>query len=378
MKTDIHQFKSEARIDQPQRTQRIKPVNNQFIAFSSLRSLRSLRLKMNATRNSDFGLRPSVFGFSLIEIMVTIGLLSFIVLGLLLMFNQTQRAFRSGMTQTDVLEAGRATMDIVARELEQMSPSEAPDYIDNLGIPRRATNFFVEPSTTYFKYNSLGPFSWVNPLVQDLPGNTLPNSTTTVPRTNLVQRFYFLSKLNQDWIGTGYEVIPDDGNQSVGTLYRYSFTNYPRGFLLPLSAQFLPTSVTNRSRIADGIVDLRLRAFAANGRLVTTNYFTGTNAMYQLGYAGPYTNLHNAVVYNSAALYGTSIDLHQAACYFMSNAVPAYVELEMGLLEPQILQKYHSIPIPKAALQYLSNHVAQVHIFRQRIPIRNVDLSAYP
>ena len=36
--------------------------------------------------------------FSLIEIMITSALLSFIVLGLLAMFNQTQRAFRSGMT----------------------------------------------------------------------------------------------------------------------------------------------------------------------------------------------------------------------------------------------------------------------------------------
>jgi hypothetical protein len=31
-----------------------------------------------------------------------------------------------------------------------------------------------------------------------------------------------------------------------------------------------------------------------------------------------------------------------------------------------------------AARTYLSNHVAQVHIFRQRIPVRNVDPSVYP
>jgi hypothetical protein len=62
----------------------------------------------------------------------------------------------------------------------------------------------------------------------------------------------------------------------------------------------------------------------------------------------------------------------------MSNAVPAYLELELGILEPQVLQKYRSIPLGPPARQYLSNHVAQVHIFRQRIPVRNVDLSAYP
>ena len=41
--------------------------------------------------------------FSLIEIMVTVGLLSFIILGLLAMFNQTQRAFKSSITQIFIL-----------------------------------------------------------------------------------------------------------------------------------------------------------------------------------------------------------------------------------------------------------------------------------
>jgi hypothetical protein len=206
--------------------------------------------------------------------------------------------------------------------------------------------------------------------VQELPGNSQP-------RTNLIQRFFFLTKLNQDWIGTGYDVIPDDGNQCVGTLYRYAMTNYPRGFLLPLSAQFLPTPVTNRSRITDGVVHLRVRAYAANGRLITTNSLSFTNASYQVRFGGPYTNMPNAVAYNSAA-YQSPADLRQASCYFMSNALPAYLELEIGLLEPQIVRKYRSIPLQAAALQYLSNHVAQVHIFRQRIPVHNVDLSAYP
>ena len=320
-------------------------------------------------------MRKQPAAFSLIEIMVTVALLTFIVLGLLLMFNQTQRAFRTGMTQTDVLESGRATMDLLSRELEGMSPSEEPDYLDG-GIWRRATNFFVEPSTTFFKTVSPGAFSWTVPFVQDLPGNNTPRY---LPRTNLVQRFYFLSKLNQDWIGTGYEVVPDDANECVGTLYRYTATNYPRGYLLPLSANFLRTPLTSRSRIADGIVHLRLRAFAQNGYLITTNFFNPTNASYPLRAIGPYTNIPNAVVYSSTAYGGSLADVRQASCYFMSNALPAYVELELGMLEPQILQKYRSmIGVPQAARLYLSNHVAEVHLFRQRIPIRNVDLSVYP
>jgi hypothetical protein len=302
--------------------------------------------------------------------MVTVGLLTFIILGLLLMFNQTQRAFRAGMTQTDVLEAGRATLDLVSRELEQMSPAEIPDFIDNSGIRRRATNFFVEPSEFYSSFVTPNGFSWAKPLTMELPGNQYP-------RTNLFQRFYFLSKVNQDWIGTGYEVVPDDGFGCVGTLYRYSATNFPRGNVYSLSTQFPFTSMSNLSRIADGIVHLRLRAFAKNGYLITTNIFTRTNAAFPLRVNGPYTNIPNAVAYSSA-FYGNEGDVHQAACYFMSNALPGYLELELGMLEPQVLQKYRSIPIGPVAQQFLSNHVAQVHIFRQRIPVRNIDLSVYP
>src|SRR5215472_4077807 len=78
-------------------------------------------------------------GFSLIEILVTIGLLSFIVLGLLAMFNQTQRAFMSSMKQTDVLESGRLTMDMLSRELAQTTPCLFPDVYRN-GVRIRATN----------------------------------------------------------------------------------------------------------------------------------------------------------------------------------------------------------------------------------------------
>ena len=66
----------------------------------------------------------------------------------------------------------------------------------------------------------------------------------------------------------------------------------------------------------------------------------------------------------------------QVNCYFFSNAVPAYVELELGVIEPNIFERYKSLSgVP--ADTYLSNHVANVHLFRQRVPIRNVDFAAY-
>ena len=69
--------------------------------------------------------------FTLLEILVSVALLSFIVLGLFAMFNQTQRAFRMSMTQSDILEAGRAVMEMMPRELEQATMSYHPFYFDN-------------------------------------------------------------------------------------------------------------------------------------------------------------------------------------------------------------------------------------------------------
>ena len=70
-----------------------------------------------------------------------------------------------------------------------------------------------------------------------------------------------------------------------------------------------------------------------------------------------------------------------AGLYFCSNAVPAAVEMEFGILEQQAWDRYNSIGTPAARLDYLqrTNYYlsSRVHIFRQRITIRNVDPLAY-
>src|SRR5438552_7914811 len=72
-------------------------------------------------------------GFSLIEVMVAVSLLAVIIVGLLAMFYQTQRAFRSGIAQVDVLEGGRATLDLISRELQEMTAASDP-MITNVNL----------------------------------------------------------------------------------------------------------------------------------------------------------------------------------------------------------------------------------------------------
>ncbi len=287
--------------------------------------------------------------FSLIELMVAMALLTFIVLGLLAMFNQTQKAFRAGLSQTDVLEGGRAVMQMITRQIEQAKPAASTPRLESDGRWHSTTNMFAEPVI------SMGP------MYQDLPGNALP-------RTNLVQRFFLLTQVNQDWIGTGFEVVPDYFGAPAGTLYSFSVTN-ARNAPITTSAAFLAAYPSNFNRLMDGVVHLRLRAYDHDGRLLTW-------LMSETNYP------KNTVVYRSP------LDGEQIAWYCTNNATPGSVELELGILEPRIWQRYRAIgntdpaviPSPEMQLaqrRYLSNHVAQVHLFRQRVPLRNGDLSIY-
>lgn len=262
--------------------------------------------------------------FSLIEVMVVVALLSVIILGLLTMFNQTQRAFTSSMTQVDLLEGGRSACEMIARELEQMTPC----YYSN------ADNFFANPSPTFD-----ASVAW--PLVT--PGDN---------RFNTMEQVYFLTKLKQQWNGIGYEVDPGAVTNGVGTLYRYSTNNIPPGNLAGQAAYMLTLPLTtNFNRIIDGVVDFRIRAYDTNGTLLFAER-TGSLLARPNG--------------------------REELYHFISNAVPAYVEVELGILETRTLQRYQSMTNnPALALNFLTNHAGQVYTFRQRIPIRAVDPNAY-
>jgi type II secretory pathway pseudopilin PulG len=295
--------------------------------------------------------------FSLIEIMVTVGLLSVIILGLLAVFSQTQRAFKNSMNDVDVLESGRISMEMIAREIEQTTPVRVP-----LTVNSNILNFFIQPSRRF-----------PGPSFQALPGVAAAGASTQL-RTNTFERFFFLSKVNKNWIGTGYEVIPEYQGAPLGALYRYS-SNIVSGGSMTLGAdlrlrtqQFAP--LTNLSRIADGIVHLRVKAFDDRGRWITPLWST---------------NQANQVPQSQVLQGRIQFGVPPSTVpwlfdeYFYSNVVPAYVELELGILQKATLDRFRAIGQENLAaqLRYLSNHVADVHVFRQRVPIRNADFSVF-
>ena len=276
--------------------------------------------------NSVSGSRARA-AFSLIEVMVAVSLLAVIIVGLLAMFYQTQRAFRTGMAQVDVLEGGRATLDLISRELQEMSASY-DQTVTNLSLSVR----FGAPR---------GPGVPIQ-----LPGGYTSDDS-------VLQDVTFLRHLNDEWWGESYRVYmvgdkrgPTAGLnvQGLGTLWRLIRTNHWRG-LSDLNTDLVaktPDGHTNFSRIADGVVHFRVLPYDENGILITNS--TPTTVFNRQ--TGSYT--------------------------FVSNALPASIEVELAIVEPRILEQFNArTNNMQAALDYLSRQAGHIQFLKQRITIRN-------
>ncbi|MDB6028827.1 MAG: hypothetical protein JWM68_5050 [Verrucomicrobiales bacterium] len=249
-------------------------------------------------------------GLTLIEILVSSALLLVITLGLTAMFNQTQRAFQTGLRNADVYEGSRATMDLISRDMEQLGRSSTT----NLHI---VTNGCL-------------------PIAQMLPDGS-----------TRMHQFCFLAQINNRWTGIGYKLTNSNGVGMSG-LMRFA-TNYSssleagnlvRDFDLAWGEQLRP--------VCDGVVHFRVIPFSTNGY--------------------PPYDLAGLVNISSFPQPGTFVD--PATNYFdFANCVPGYVQLEMAVLEPQTLEQVKGLP-STSQLSYLASHVNRVHVFRQQIPIR--------
>jgi prepilin-type N-terminal cleavage/methylation domain-containing protein len=268
-------------------------------------------------------------GFTLVEVLVVMVLLSLIVLALMAVFANTQNAFRASVTQTDVLEGGRAAMDLVTEDFREMSPS--------LGASNGAVNFYAAVATS------------PGPLIQALVASGQS-------RTNILEKFFILSRNNQTWTGTGY-VVDTASAGFINPLYRFSIsTNVASASPAMLFTNFINTPTAGMSRLLDGVVDFRVRAFDANGAWLNTFY----------------TNVNNFKPLNSISGYG------ETGFYMFSNTLPASVEIQMATLEDRTLQRASTWPVNSLAQSnYLAQQSGKVHVFRQRVSIPNVVPSAY-
>jgi type II secretory pathway component PulJ len=261
---------------------------------------------------------------TLLEIMVASTLLLVIVFGLTAMFNQTQRAFQTGIKQSDVLEGGRAIVELIVRDLEQLRAPQI-DAILN------AEN----PAITHL-YSA--PLGWPNPPVAAPIDNLFGGARGTE-----LHECWFLTQENNRWNTLGYlvrasqDADTDSLRLGYGTLFRYSkdtpatvLTNAGTEFFKPRTADEI---IRDFHRVADGLVHFRLWPYDANGLLITNQ---------------------------------VSLD----ELVFAHNNVPSYLELEIGILEPRALQELKGIPNEQRARDYLSRNRHRIHVFRQQVAVR--------
>jgi prepilin-type N-terminal cleavage/methylation domain-containing protein len=286
-----------------------------------------------ATRHPS---RVTRHAFTLVEILVVVVLMSLIVLALMAVFNSTQAAFRASLTQTDVLEGGRSVTGLIKNDLEAMTPS--------FGVSYGAVNFYVTNNPLQYKLQS-------GPLMQSLAGGAQL-------RTNVLQRFFVLTRQNTTWTGIGY-VVDTTSTNYFNPLYRFSITTNVMARNVPalLYTNFLNTSFTNMSHLVDGVVHLTVRAYDPKGQWMTNGYPFG------------YTN-------SARNAWFTPPALGEVGFYMYSNTLPASVEIQLGLLEDRTLQRVQSLG-GLTQSNYLAQQAGKVHLFRQRFTIRNVDPSAY-
>jgi prepilin-type N-terminal cleavage/methylation domain-containing protein len=300
---------------------------------------------------------PAKNAFTLVEILVVLVLLSLIIFALMAVFSGTQRAFRAGLTYADSQQSGRTVMDMLSSDIASATPS----YYNSNFIGFTPSN---QPVNFYISEQNFGQAYPPTPLFQNLL--TSPSGAQV---TNLLEKIFILSKNNLNgvpsWVATGYAVNSSLADGTLYPLYRfYMTTNVSSGVagVAQMFNNFVYFQYANSnvwSHLMDGVVRLTATAYDTNGVWMTN------------GYSNP-SAFHVRFVNFAANLqpYGL-VDT-----VFYSNALPASVQIELGTLEDRTLQHAQTLN-SVAQSNYLAGAAGQLHIFRQRVWVRNLDPTAY-
>jgi hypothetical protein len=210
--------------------------------------------------------------------------------------------------------------------------------------------------------NDTGLLFSYRPLVQSLAAS--PSGSR---RTNLLENFFILSRVNTKWTGTGY-IVDSSSSNPLFPLYRfYMETNVganPVGLYWSFTNAVHGQQWTNMSHVMDGVTHLVVRAFDNNGDWLTNGYSRWqTNRPVNVWFSPP--------------------EWGEVGCTFYSNSVPAAVEVQLGVFEDRTVRRAESMgaglapSANNAQWSYLQGQAGHVQVFRQRVTIPNLDSTAY-
>ena len=319
-------------------------------------------------------------GMTLLELMVSMAILTVIILGLYSMFEQTQKALLRGGEEIDVQETGRSAFRVILSQVDEVAAAGVY-YATNYSQPPIeryrvfSTNFYVAANTNAPFYAARPWYYFPNGrpkdkryLQQDLIGGET--------QQHQLQDFFFLTREGLDWKCTGYFVrataepsrgmVPRPADailwqQGVGSLYRFEMkmnylrmdneflqTNIANFFVNPTTGSTVDDPSASRDfssvqRVADGIMHMRVGCYT-NGALV------------------PFVDTFNNI---------TLRDNDPADFVTLTNGQsPSHITIEMGVLEPKTLGLARAIPGGVGASNILRRAAGNVLMFRQRVPVR--------
>ncbi|MGE3311426.1 MAG: PilW family protein [Limisphaerales bacterium] len=301
---------------------------------------------------------PAQRGFTVIELMLSVAIMTVIVIALYSVFDVTQRALRNTVSQVDALEGSRAASDLMVRDLEAATPVDVAN-----------TNW-----TSFSAY--------LNPVAIPVNLEGLQKGGDVLLQTSL-QDIFFVTRQNDTWTAIGYWVGPVNTNQlgqpiTVGRLYRFSYQTNSASFAYTnLYARFNSNlRIRDSQTVLDGVVHLRVMAYDPAGFRLSVNP-TGDDPPESEDAERDFLNRYAKVNSRDRSWFLDPMDMGRntrTAYQFRQVTVPAFpstVELELGILDPRVVTRAASIPNATAARDFLARQAGSVHFFRHRIPLRN-------
>jgi hypothetical protein len=306
-----------------------------------------MNLQTDNIQRSTAKKRPGMAGVTVIELMVSVTLISFIILALYQMFATTQRQLRRAMKQVDTLESGRAVMGMIQRDLGLLTSPDVVGQIDpsfywssNWTANGWWTNSLVGGNPTWGDFVGSGKSTW---------GLTVTSAVdVNIAFTNQFDRFfvstYDVSLQLTNWGGVGYHVgqqtnswyPPVDG---MGTLYRYSYNDFAFNRAVWNTFRF-SNSISNMARVIDNVVHFKVSPYPANraGAYLTSGFNTDQSTM-------PLWSFTNSVV-------------------------PSLVEVEVGYVDEETAELARQLGDAASTRNFLAARPETMTLFRFLVPVR--------
>lgn len=352
--------------------------------------------------------------FSLLELMIAVGLLTLIVAALYAMFDQTQKAFRQSLNQADLSEGGRSALDLMVRTIERAASPQVEDALHLVVRPANATGYelvFAGDATQanrtqplrfdelFFTYPAsagrwhvgglfIGTLD-AGPVVSTpVPGlGSLYLYDEALPNSNLVQVLDGQGRLGAR--------LRDLASPAMVPPYRLTGTAALRTNLITgrLWVPTYPAGETREARrdavkLLEGVLQCRITAFDADGRPFDANH----PVLYDVNFprVGVNTNVPRhypvtpvawrAQVTNRVGnvsrplpieVINVNSDTAQVSTLFRGPNLPASIEIEITLLDGKQLDQFRSLPDNvQARNRWLANNAGALQTLRQRVVLR--------